>query len=94
MSGFKGNVDDFGMDTISLAGPLEAKLKAILEAGFSQAMLSARDVVGHAQGLEAAVKAKLWQIWSSACTALVTEGIIPLRSSRTITNKCPCERWL
>lgn len=56
MSGFKGNVDDFGMDTISLAGPLEAKLKAILKAGFSQVMLSARDVVGHAQGLEAALK--------------------------------------
>ncbi len=57
MSKFKGTVDDFGMDTISLAGPLEAKLKAIREAGFSQVMLSARDVVGHAEGLDAAVKA-------------------------------------
>ena len=57
MSLFKGARDDFGMDTISLAGPLEAKLKAIREAGFSQVMLSARDVVGHADGLEAAVKA-------------------------------------
>ncbi len=57
MSIFKGAMDDFGMDTISLAGPLEAKLKAIREAGFSQVMLSARDVVGHADGLEAAVKA-------------------------------------
>ena len=57
MSIFKGVMDDFGMDTISLAGPLEAKLKAIREAGFSQVMLSARDVVGHADGLEAAVKA-------------------------------------
>jgi sugar phosphate isomerase/epimerase len=57
MSKFKGAMDDFGMDTISLAGPLEAKLKAIREAGFSQVMLSARDVVGHHDGLEAAVKA-------------------------------------
>jgi sugar phosphate isomerase/epimerase len=50
-------MDDFGMDTISLAGPLEAKLKAIREAGFSQVMLSAKDVVGHNDGLEAAVRA-------------------------------------
>jgi len=50
-------IDEFGMDTISLAGPLEAKLRAIREAGFSQVMLSARDVVGHPDGLDAAVKA-------------------------------------
>ena len=36
---FVGNIDDFGMDTISFAGPLEAKLKATREAGFSQIML-------------------------------------------------------
>lgn len=53
----QGNVDDFGMDTISLAGPLEAKLKAVREAGFTQIMLSARDVVGHPDGLDAAVRA-------------------------------------
>ena len=57
MSQFQGTMDDFGMDTISLAGPLEAKLKAIREAGFSQVMLSARDVVGHPEGLDAAVQA-------------------------------------
>jgi sugar phosphate isomerase/epimerase len=57
MSQFQGTMDDFGMDTISLAGPLEAKLKAIREAGFGQVMLSARDVVGHPDGLEAAVRA-------------------------------------
>ena len=50
-------IDEFGMDTISLAGPLEAKLRAIRDAGFSQVMLSARDVVGHPEGLDAAVKA-------------------------------------
>ena len=57
MSQFQGTMDDFGMDTISLAGPLEAKLKAIREAGFGQVMLSARDVVGHPDGLDAAVQA-------------------------------------
>jgi len=57
MNHLAGNVDDFGMDTISLAGPLEAKLAAMKAAGFSQVMLSARDVVGHPQGLQAAVTA-------------------------------------
>jgi len=57
MNHLQGNVDDFGMDTISLAGPLEAKLKAVREAGFSQIMLSARDIVGHPDGLDAAVRA-------------------------------------
>jgi len=50
------NISGFGMDTISLAGPLEAKLAAMQAAGFSQVMLKANDIVGHPQGLEAAVK--------------------------------------
>ena len=50
-------LDAYGMDTITLAGPLEAKLAAMKAAGFSQVMLSARDVVGHPQGLQAAVAA-------------------------------------
>ena len=50
-------LDAYGMDTITLAGPLEAKLAAMKPAGFSQVMLSARDVVGHPQGLQAAVAA-------------------------------------
>lgn len=53
----RSNTDDFGVDTISFAGPLEAKLAATAEAGFTQIMLSARDIVGHAQGLDAAVAA-------------------------------------
>ncbi len=57
MSTRQGNFDDFGMDTISLAGSLEAKLKAVRDAGFGQIMLSARDVVGHPDGLDAAVQA-------------------------------------
>jgi sugar phosphate isomerase/epimerase len=48
-------IADFGMDTISLAGPLAAKLRAIQEAGFSQVMLAARDLVGHPDGWQAAV---------------------------------------
>lgn len=57
MSHYSGNIDDFGMDTISLAGPLEAKLKAVREAGFSQIMLAAKDIVGHPEGMQAAVAA-------------------------------------
>ncbi|MBV9188904.1 MAG: sugar phosphate isomerase/epimerase [Betaproteobacteria bacterium] len=51
------NLDDFGMDTITLAGPLEAKLKATREAGFTQIMLNATDIVGHPGGESAAVAA-------------------------------------
>jgi sugar phosphate isomerase/epimerase len=47
----------FGMDTISLAGPLEAKLDAMRAAGFEQVMLKANDLVGHPQGWRAAVSA-------------------------------------
>ena len=57
MSSMLGAMEDFGMDTISLAGTLEAKLKAIKDAGFTQVMLSARDVVSHPEGFEAAVNA-------------------------------------
>ena len=51
-----GNIDDFGMDTITLAGPLKAKLEAIKGAGFTQVMLLARDLVGHPEGWRAAVQ--------------------------------------
>jgi sugar phosphate isomerase/epimerase len=50
------NISEFGMDTISLAGPLEAKLRAMREAGFAQVMLSARDIVGEPGGVDAAVQ--------------------------------------
>lgn len=50
-------VGAFGMDTITLAGPLEAKLAAMAEAGFGQVMLKANDLVGHPGGWQAAVKA-------------------------------------
>ncbi|HET9044217.1 MAG TPA: sugar phosphate isomerase/epimerase [Burkholderiales bacterium] len=51
------NLDHFGMDTITLAGPLEAKLRAIKGAGFTQVMLNATDLVGHPNGEAAAVEA-------------------------------------
>ena len=47
---FVGNTDDFGMDTISLAGPLEAQLRAIREAGFTQVMLACSSTSVHASG--------------------------------------------
>ncbi len=53
----QANILDFGMDTISMAGSLPAKLKAIRDAGFSQVMLSARDLAGHAEGIDAAAEA-------------------------------------
>jgi sugar phosphate isomerase/epimerase len=57
MSQIIQNVADFGMDTITLAGPLEAKLRAVKDAGFGQIMLASRDIVGHPQGIDAAVQA-------------------------------------
>jgi sugar phosphate isomerase/epimerase len=51
------NLDNFGMDTITLAGPLEAKLRAMKSAGFTHVMLNATDIAGHPQGEQAAVAA-------------------------------------
>ena len=56
MSQFEGKFDDFGMDTITLAGPLKAKLEAMKAAGFTQVMLLARDLVSHPEGWRAAVQ--------------------------------------
>ena len=50
-------LDGYGMDTITMAGSLEAKLDAMQEAGFSQVMLMARDLVTHSGGVAAAVEA-------------------------------------
>ena len=47
----------YGMDTITMAGSLEAKLAAMQRAGFSQVMLMARDLVTHPGGVAAAVQA-------------------------------------
>jgi sugar phosphate isomerase/epimerase len=48
-------IRDFGMDTITLNGSLPGKLAAIREAGFSQVMLSARDLTSHPGGVDDAV---------------------------------------
>ena len=50
-------IQGFGMDTITLAGPLEAKLAAMKAAGFTQVMLKASDIVGHPGCVDAAVQA-------------------------------------
>jgi sugar phosphate isomerase/epimerase len=49
------NMNDFSMDSRSLAGSLTAKLNAVREAGFSQITLRADDLVGHPDGVDAAV---------------------------------------
>jgi sugar phosphate isomerase/epimerase len=51
------NQDDFGMDTVTLAGSLAGRLAAMRSAGFTQVMLSARDLVGEPGGQEAAIAA-------------------------------------
>jgi sugar phosphate isomerase/epimerase len=51
------NLDHFGMDTITLAGPLEGKLRAMRAAGFTQVMLNANDLAGHPGGPDAAIEA-------------------------------------
>jgi len=48
---------DFGADTITFSGPLEARLEAMQRAGLDQVMLSARDLSGHPGGVTAAAAA-------------------------------------
>ena len=52
-----GLIDQYGADTITFNGSLEAKLEAIANAGFTQVMLNARDLVGHPGGVRAAAQA-------------------------------------
>ena len=51
------NLDHFGVNTITLAGSLEDKLRAVRDAGFAQIVLSAQDIVGHPGGEAAALAA-------------------------------------
>ncbi len=57
MTRTSGFIDDFGMDSITLAGALPAKLRAMRDAGFSQVMLKAGDLTGHPGGVDDAVRA-------------------------------------
>lgn len=47
---------NFGMDTVTLGGTLEEKIRAISDAGFSKIMLWAKDLMGDPEGIEAAVR--------------------------------------
>lgn len=48
-------VQRFGLDTITLAGPLESKLAAMRDAGFRQVMINARDLASYPAGVDAAI---------------------------------------
>jgi hypothetical protein len=52
-----GTIDDFGMDTITLAGRWRPSCRPCARPASRQVMLKARDIVGHPDGLEAAVQA-------------------------------------
>jgi len=51
------NMDDFGLDSATLAGSLEGKLAAARDTGFSQIVLSSSDLVNHPGGMDCAVAA-------------------------------------
>jgi hypothetical protein len=51
------NFNDFGIDSVSMAGSLETRLAAARAAGFTQVMISAPDIVGHPSGTEAGARA-------------------------------------
>ena len=63
---------DFGMDTVSLAGPLAARLAAIRGAGFERVLLAAGDLVAHPGGFDAAVR-------EVRASGLVVAGLRALR---------------
>lgn len=49
------SMNDFSMDSRSFGGSLNAKMNAVRAAGFSQITLCAEDLVGHPDGVEAAI---------------------------------------
>lgn len=53
------NINDFAVESRSLAGALPAKLGAVLAAGLSQISLCAQDIVTHPDGVDAAVASVL-----------------------------------
>jgi len=74
------NFNDFGIDSASMAGSLETRLAAASEAGFSQVMISATDIVGHPSNTEAAVRAILG-------SGLRVSGLEALRDFEGLTGK-------
>ena len=57
MGQYSANIDDFGMDSRCMAGPLPHRLQAARDAGFTQIVLSASDLAQYPQGFESAVAA-------------------------------------
>jgi len=55
MSHYSANIDDFGMDSRSMAGSLQQRLQTVRDAGFTQIMVSASDLAQHPQGPDAAI---------------------------------------
>ncbi len=53
------NINDFAVESHSLAGALPAKLNAVRAAGFSQVTLCTQDLVNHPDGADAGVAAVL-----------------------------------
>ena len=49
------NINDFAVESPSLAGSLPAKLSAVRAAGFSQISLRAQDIINHPDGIDAGV---------------------------------------
>jgi hypothetical protein len=80
-------IKDFGMDTASLAGPLDAKLAAVRQAGFAQVMISASDVVGHPGGFAAGVRAV-------RNSGLAVTGLKALPISTGSMVGCASTRWM
>jgi sugar phosphate isomerase/epimerase len=72
--------NDFGIDCASMAGSLETRLAAAHQAGFTHAMISATDIVGHPVSAEAAVQAILH-------SGLRVTGLEALRDFEGLTGK-------
>src|ERR1035437_8954459 len=53
------NINDFAVESVSLAGALQGKLDAGCAAGFAQITLCGEDLVQHPDGVDAAVAAVL-----------------------------------
>ena len=51
------NFNDFGIDSASMAGSLETRLAAARQAGFTQIMISATDIVGHPSSTTTGIQA-------------------------------------
>ena len=74
------NFNDFGIDSASLAGSLETRLAAARNAGFTQVMISATDIVGHPESTAAAVR-------TIRDSGLRVTGLEALRDFEGLTGK-------